>query len=359
MILLFIALIVVSVWGVRFIPNALSMDELNCFAKEQSTALNGVSILLVYICHTWHLCLQPMGYESSNIFDSSFLFLKGHVKQLLVVTFLFYSGYGCVEQIKTKGSVYVDALPVKRILVTWLNFAVAVVLFALVHLLLGEDISCKTILAAFTGLRQIGNPSWYIVCILWGYVAIYLVSKLLVKSRFRHNRIVLGGGVLAFMLGYIVFAMIVKPGKTWWWDTALVIPFGVFVSLYKEQISDFIKRYYWLILSLSTLLFVVCYKLPISIRGTWYNVVSIFFMMSVLLITCRLRINNQALQWLGCHVFPIYMYHMLFFLIARCLYTGPLSQGGALFVVVASFALSVLTACYYHKWQITLKSFRK
>ena len=93
--------------------------------------------------------------------------------------------------------------------------------------------------------------------------------------------------------------------------------------------------------------------------GNRFSKSSIFFMMSVLLITCRLRINNQALQWLGCHVFPIYMYHMLFFLIARCLYKGPLSQGGALFVVVASFALSVLTACYYHKWQITLKSFRK
>lgn len=355
MIILFILLFIVSFWGVRFVPNALSLDELNCFTKEQSIALNGISILLVFICHTWHLCLRPMGYECANIFDGSFLLLQGYVKQLLVVTFLFYSGYGCVEQIKFRGRLYIDDLPIKRIMVTWVNFAVAVALFALVNLIFCESVSCKTVFAAFTGLRQIGNPSWYIVCILWGYVAIYIVSKLLINSRFWCNRVIFGGGVLAFTLIYIAFAMIVKPGMSWWWNTALVIPFGVVASLYKDQISTVIRRYYWQVLILSVSFFVICYNLPISLHGNWHNVVSIFFMSSLLIITCRVKIGNKLLDWCGKHVFPIYMYHMLFFLLARCIYKEPLSQVGALIVVGTCFTLSVIIAIYYNNWQFTFR----
>lgn len=356
MILLFVLLFAIAVWGVKLLPKPSLASELNCFSRDQALALNGLSILLVFVCHTWFLCLRPMGYESANVFDECFLTLRASVRQLCVASFLFFSGYGVVEQIKARGMSYVNALPAKRILVTWLNFAVAICVYAAANFAFCSGTSVKDIVLSFTGFRQIGNPSWYIVCILWAYFAIYLSAKIL-KGLSRRKLFV--GLVTILMLIYVVGAMILKPGCSWWWDTALVVPFGVAVSLYKPEEEVVIRRYYYPILFAMAIAFIVLYETKLSCRGMWNNLVSVAFMSVVLLVTCKVKLQNRVLDWAGRHVFPIYIYHMLFFLIARSVYRGEVSQVGALSIVGICLLMTVVTACCYRYWQLPRKDFCK
>ena len=112
-----------------------------------------------------------------------FLDLCAKFGQLIVVMFLFFSGYGVMSAIRNKGAAYVQAMPRHRILTVLVNFDVAVVIFAVLQLLLGRVFPVNRYLLSLVGWEQIGNSNWYIVAIaiLWfGFVTgigFYLNAK--------------------------------------------------------------------------------------------------------------------------------------------------------------------------------------
>ncbi len=74
-------------------------------AKETTGAVNGLFTLLVFLSHaSSYLSLDgPV--------DAPYLSFRNYLGQLIVVPFLFYSGYGILESIKSKGMPYVKAIP--------------------------------------------------------------------------------------------------------------------------------------------------------------------------------------------------------------------------------------------------------
>lgn len=60
-------------------------------SKENTTAINGIFVVLVLLCHF----TQYVRF-GSGLVDQSFLFFKSHLGQLVVTTFLFFSGYGII-----------------------------------------------------------------------------------------------------------------------------------------------------------------------------------------------------------------------------------------------------------------------
>lgn len=105
------------------------------------------------------------------------------VRQLLVVMFLFYSGYGVTESIASKGKTYINAIPKKRILTTLLNFSVAVCVFIGLASALGKDLTVEQCLLSLIGWESVGNSNWYIFCILICYAATYIAFKASTNSR--------------------------------------------------------------------------------------------------------------------------------------------------------------------------------
>lgn len=149
----------------------------HCALERDSTdSVKGIFILYVFLCHV-------KGYIPYDVMNDSppnyyFIKLTSYTRQLLVVMFLFYSGYGVMEAIKRKGAAYVNSIPKKRVLTTLLNFDIAVAIFIILDLLLNIPLTWQQSLLAFSGWTSVGNSNWYIFCILFLYSATFISFRI-------------------------------------------------------------------------------------------------------------------------------------------------------------------------------------
>lgn len=355
MIVYYFLFLIITLWGIRWIRKderrgILGLDRIS------SVALNGVFVAVVMIRHMWqgvYGFYVHNAYNPQNWLDFRFMWIDSLWRQLLVVSFLFYSGFGVVEQIKVKGRSYIKDFPKKRIFVVWANFAVAIVFFGILNFVFGNYISIKQFIAAFGFVRQIGNPAWYIACILWCYVVVWLVAKL--TDDFIKLRFISGGGVLAGISLWVgVVCMIKGNGASTWYNTSFAFAMGVVVSLYKKEIEQIVERFYWPILLISLMGFIITYNVDWLKFSLMHNVVSVFFMASLLLLSCRIKIGNPILLWLGRHVFPIYMYEFLVILLVDGLLPAPATQFAAISYSAAIIMVTLVIANFYSKWRISL-----
>lgn len=89
------------------------MDFERALDKEQTTCINGIFVVFVFLSHFGQYEVMPW---------NGILLAIG---QLMVAPFLFYSGYGIMEQIKRRGNKYIDSMPRKRILKFYVHFCMA------------------------------------------------------------------------------------------------------------------------------------------------------------------------------------------------------------------------------------------
>lgn len=66
-------------------------------APKQTSSINGIFVVLVFFSHA------SQALKLGGALDTPYVTLRGFLGQLVVVTFLFYSGYGMTESIKKKG----------------------------------------------------------------------------------------------------------------------------------------------------------------------------------------------------------------------------------------------------------------
>ena len=86
--------------------------------------------------------------------------------QLIVVSFLFYSGYGIMIPIIKEGSEYYLSIHTKRLFKVWYHFEIAIILFIFIVVTLGKDYNISKYMLAFTGWVSIGNSDWYVFAVL-------------------------------------------------------------------------------------------------------------------------------------------------------------------------------------------------
>lgn len=192
MLLFYLLILLLSLYGMSFVKSGFNQDYIG---KEQCNAIKGIFILIVFIRHIWPI-LRRYGYDFSAFGDNIFFRIDRWMGQLLVVVFLFYSGYGVMESIKKKGKQYIDDMPRKRILNTLINFDIAVLAFLLLDLILGVDLDPLNTLLAFTSWTSIGNSCWYIFVILvcyflhmdWFQVQQRMVDISIVDCSVHHPR---------------------------------------------------------------------------------------------------------------------------------------------------------------------------
>ena len=139
-------------------------------SREQTTSINGIFVVLVLLTHA--STFVKAGIHGA--IDQPYLEMKAYLTQLIVVTFLFYSGYGMMESIRKQGMSYVYGIPWRRLFRIWYHFAIAVGLFVLTNIIIGNPLEPVKTLLAFTGWESIGNSNWYILAILIMYIAVFL-----------------------------------------------------------------------------------------------------------------------------------------------------------------------------------------
>lgn len=264
--------------------------------KKQTESINGFFILLVFMCHFRQYV------ELSGKYDEFFMILATKMGQLVVTTFLFYSGYAIVKQIENKGKDYVLAMPKNRILKTMLLFDAAIWLFVIVDIAIGEVPSVADIILAMFGWISIGNSNWYIFAILVMYTLTYLSFRIGInKSRFISifiNSI--------FVCIYVL--VIMKFKNSVFYNTVLCYVLGMWFAYFKTYIDKVMKK--WWIYSCSTGIMIVAFLFFYINKDAnlLINQFSYFaFVLAIVLITMKVEISNKILLWLGKHLMPLFI----------------------------------------------------
>lgn len=147
-------------------------------SKEKTDSIKGIFILIVFLSHISEY-FAAAGADLSAWHDKLLFLIPKAFGQLMVVMFLFYSGYGVMESIKKKGIEYINRIPRKRVLNTLLNYDVAVVIFAATGLMIGNEASMSSFCLSLTAWDSVGNSNWYIFIILVCYLLTFLTIRFL------------------------------------------------------------------------------------------------------------------------------------------------------------------------------------
>ena len=349
MLLFFVIILCVCVVGFSINRDGLNSGYMD---KKQTESIKGFFILLVFLRHSIADVMRA-GYQSANLLDSIGLRVDAELGQLIVVMFLFYSGYGVMESFKNKGEQYTRQFPRHRILTTLLNFDVAVVSFLFFNLILGIRMDFRQIGLSFIGWRSIGNSNWYIFVILYCYCCSW-VGRMIFSSK---NILFVTFSSLLVFAGFVLLAFL-RHGEGHWYTTILCYPAGMWYSFFlKERHISLCKKYYYPILGLLAVVFLFMHFqrwIP-GFHGFTFNVKSIVFALLVVHLSLKLSIGNQFLRWAGVCLFPIYIYQRLPMIAIRNIAGGDwICSNPYLFIILCAFITGGI-AFFYKHWQINLR----
>ena len=286
--LLFLMILVII--GIKIYIIDFNRDYMS---KECTSCINGLFILIVLYSHmvTYADFSSSSGYLMLNF--------RNFLDQLMVTTFLFYSGYGLYYQINKRKKEYINSLPIKRIIKTMLKFFVAVLTFALINILLHKPLTISKVLLSIVGWDTLGNSNWYIFCIIWMYLLTFISFKII-----KGNKISL---LLNAFLIFIFILLLSKYKEVHWYNTLFCYMFGLLYGYKKDNIEGilFNNANYFISLFLVSIIFAIIRHYAFS-NFLVYNVYSVVFIMIIVLITMKIRVNNKYLAWFGKKLFWIY-----------------------------------------------------
>ena len=337
MLILYLVLIILLVlWRFRF------SSENDYLSKDRCNSIKGIFILLIFFSHSlWYI--ESCGFAYSEM-DILIPVIVRYIGQLVVVMFLFYSGYGVAIQIQSKGENYVRSMPKHRILNTLLNFDIAVCCFIILALILSQPLSIKQVFLSFLAWDSVGNSNWYIFVIIVCYILTYLAHR--ISSQYI--------GVVLFLFCVIVMLLLSFCKERWWYDTILTYPVGFLYGQFRNHIEVVLKKFYFPILLMLSVIFFFTHGFSHSLKGLVTNVMAIAFALIVVMLTMRIRIDNSWLQWLGSHLFPLYIYQRLPMLALFHLCGCELLRRYVFCFVLVSFTLTVVIAHFYHWWRVSI-----
>ena len=302
MIVFYILLALLCLWGIRF----RKAEETDYLSKEQGNAVKGIFILLVYLAHA-SVDLLDSGHVFSAPGDSIYFWIQGQIGQLCVVMFLFFSGYGVMSSIISKGKDYVNTIPKHRALGTLVNFDIAVVIFAVAGLIAGRTYPFSRYLLALTGWESIGNSNWYIFAIILCYLSTWASAKI-VMAKGRDLKLVIPIN-LAFTL--IMFVVFFFTRERHWYQTLFAYPLGLCFPFLKQKL-DSIRTWRWLLLLMLALaVLAATYHKHQDPYYIVYTIRVLSFAIVWVLVLRRVKIGNPVLTWLGKNLFPLYIYQRL------------------------------------------------
>ncbi len=276
--------------------------------KDQTGAIKGIFAVIIF-------CSHIRGYTqlSNNLLDNVYVIILGYLGQLMVTCFFFYSGYGVLKSYIAKDN-YSKSFVKNRILKTLLHFDIAVLCYLVLALILKFDYLWYEYLYAFTGWTSLGNSNWFIFVMLMLYL-ITALSFILANRISKSKEIILFSSVAVLSI-VLITALILAGKDRIWSDTLLCYPAGMLFAIYEDKISAFLKKkklYGYGAIILSFAIFVISFFIfrRILPHVIAYNITSILFCLTIVLITTKIKVDNVILRWLGKYSFFIYIFQRL------------------------------------------------
>ena len=303
--------------------------------KDDSDAIKGVFIILVFLAHARGYLHDAPAFWGDVIVGK----FAGLLGQLVVVPFLFLSGYGVSESIAAKGRKYLVSFPHRRILPVVVNFDIAVLVFAVLWLAMHGSLPMEKFTLSLVAWDSLGNSNWYIFAIVLCYLGAYM------SARFSNHPAVFTFAIVFTITQILSF---VKPEC--WYNTMMAFPLGMFFSEHKVKISEFIAKRYLISIAGSAIVFMSVFALRChDFNGIIYNMLSMAFSALMVIVMFRIRLKNNFLMWAGRNVFPLYIYQRLPMIVLSML--GINIKGGGVFFIAASFSVTALVVLFYPKFR--------
>lgn len=293
MFLILVAFSWVCIYGMKFAPVKGFND--GYLSRNDTTAMKGIFVFMVLMSHFTQY------YHMSTAFDNPYKWLKSNSGQLVVVMFLFYSGYGIFESLKKKGPEYIKTFPKNRCLKTLLHLDIAVIIYLVLDLIIGQKVTVVKFLLSLIAWDEIGNSNWFMFTIIVQYLIVYAAFMV-----FKKNKIPALITVTALSVAFMIVMSELK--ESWWYNTALCLPFGMWFSYLKDNIQKLVMKNnitYIFAGVVSIVLFVLGYYYRENI--IFYELWTIAFALLVVLVAMKVKIGNKVLEWLGNHVFSVYI----------------------------------------------------
>lgn len=297
--IIFVAMLaVMCLWGIRVSGKNGFEDYMS---PQKTGSIKGIFVVIVLLSHV----RQYVSLDNSAM-NAPYKELMSFLGQLMVVAFLFYSGYGVALGLKNKDG-YAKTLPTKRALKVLLHFDIAVLIFYVTGLALGKNYSVERLLLSFIGLDGVGNSVWFIFDIIILYLLTFAVFI------FAKKRMVIGTAVMTVVSFAAVIAIReFKGAEYWWWDTIMCYPLGMWYAIAKPHMDKILLPDFNKWLSCTAVTAVVffsmneIYKATNASRKIFIPMALVFALLTVL-VSMRISINNKVLQWFGKRVFGIYI----------------------------------------------------
>ena len=298
MVFYYVALVVLACIGMK--ASVKGFEREDALSMRTTNSLRGIFIMLVMLSHFKSYCspytatLDVIGGRIST-----------ELGQLIVVMFLFYSGYGVCESIQKKGSGYVRSFPKNRILKTLVHYDLAVLLFLIAGLIMGTRFPVKKIILSFLAWDNLGNSNWYIFAMLVLYLFTWLAFSVLANHKYWA-----AAAVTALTVGYMIGVS--KYQGYWWYDTVFCYALGMWFSLFKNRIISFVTKnnIIWLVVML-LLAAGLRYSHWISRDIGWRVAEALCFALLVVFGSMKFTVHNRVLEWLGKHTFEIFILQRL------------------------------------------------
>ena len=332
MLFLYVSVAILAMIGI----GKRSPDQMEeALSVKQTTMIKGLFVLLVFASHiSQYIELPP------NLLTRGYSIIRSRIGQMVVVPFLFYSGYGIRCAIGRKGEAYLRAMPKRRILRTYLHFLLILPLFFVVQLLLGQRYSPGHILLSLIFLKSFGNSNWYLFAILYLYIATYF--------SFRYLRSQKTACLVCFLLSAVYWVIFFLLKDNYWYNTIFVYWFGLIYPDIRQSIEKRTSGLRGWIAALAVLgIAVLMLTLFRSYRhkdGLLENLRGVLLMLLINVFLMRVRIGNSALAWLGKHVFLCYILQRLPMIIFETMGLPQYSIG--LFVLASAAATLLLVLIY-------------
>lgn len=293
MVFVYAALLVLALIGAKFSFRSFNTKEY--LSMDSTNAVRGVFMILIFLSHMMQYYVYT---EEIDVLGGT---VSRALGQMIVVMFMFYSGYGIGESVNRKGSAYIKSFPVNRVLKTWLHFAIGVFVYYVLSLILGVKYPAGQIWLSFIGWTSIGNSNWYIFAVVILYIITWVAFSLAKKNKY-----IAAGIVTALTVVYIVVMYFFK--ENWWFDTVLCYAAGLWYSLGKEKIEKVLTKnnFIWIIVFIA------------GAVGWWYShfcrtlpamriLEAVSFTLAVVMLSLKVSIRCKPLVWVGKYTFEIYI----------------------------------------------------
>ena len=324
-----LALLVVMLIKAKIAPKGSVHEDF--LSLQQSKIMQGITA----VCIIYHHLSQYIT-EYGNVWKGPITIFSS-MGIFFTTIFFFCSGYGLVTSYKTKPD-YLKTFFNKRMPSVLIPFMLSNIIYLIFVGLYFRNIgSMLEGIGSFFGIILINTNTWFLVEIMILYLAFYFIFKHI--KKLGKAMTIMG----IFVVALIAVSLLLGHDNSdsgghwfmgeWWYNTTIFFWVGMLVAQYYDKMLAFVKKHYKWLLPVTVVLFLVTFVGEEAVRMFWgyyqeweghpgygakaltlfaQTVVCFFWLLMILLIGLKVKLNNVLLILLSKISLELYIIHDIF-----------------------------------------------